>query len=80
MMLAERMLTGVGARLPAKYGAGAGEVSGVPAAFGGLLVCQRGIGCLRYLSRASALLQWVLARLTLPGGPYNPDRSILAAE
>ena len=67
-MLAGRMLTGVGARLPAKNGAGAEEVSGLPAVCGRLVVCQWRMGCLPYFSRASALLQWVRARLTLLGG------------
>ena len=67
-MLTGRMRSAVGARLPAKNGAGAGEVSGVPAACGLLLACQWRMGCCRHFSRASALLQWVRVWLTLLGG------------
>ena len=68
MPLTRRMRTGVGARLPAKNGAGAEEVSGVPAACGRLVVCQCRIGGCRHFLRASALLQWVRVWLTLLGG------------
>ena len=67
-MLTGRMRSAVGARLPAKNGAGAGEVSGVPAVCGRLVVWQCRMGCRRHFSRASALLQWVRVWLTLLGG------------
>jgi hypothetical protein len=54
--------------LPANNGAGAGEVSCVPAACRRLVACQWRMGCRRHFSRASALLQWVRAWLTLLGG------------